>query len=1011
MIEACMRGQASAPLVSLTIGAAFDKTVRRHGEACALVSRHQRLRYTYRELAAAVDALTLGLQALGIGRAERVALWSPNCAEWLITQYAVARLGAILVHVNPACGADELATALQQSEASLLITARRAIGVDSLAVAAAVVERVRSSAAPHPPALRHSIALASEPVDGFISWAELAAGRHRGPTRDGGTAKQISGGPRPDEPASIMYTSGTTGTPRGATLSHASLVANAWLIAERLSYRAGERVCLPVPLFHTLGNVVGAMAAMTHGCAVVLPGPVFDPCACVEAVRDESCTALFGVPSMFAAILEHPKFDPSDVQSLRTGVMAGAPCPEPLMRDVMTRLHMPEATICYGMTEIGTVCQSRPDDRIDDRTQTVGAIHPHVELRVVDPGRDSTVACGEEGELWARGYCTMSGYWRDPSATREAMSEDGWIRTGDIAVMRADGYVRIVGRLKDVVIVAGENVHPREIEDVMRAHASVREASVVGASDPLHGEVLWAWVQLHERRVLSADELRRYCRERLPAHKTPRHIRFLDAFPTTASGKIQKFRLRQMAAVERVGPGRVASASPSPRIARILPDRDLSRHPMSRHRYLGVLLCYNDGDILEDAIRALLEANHHVVVWNHGSTDETANVLRHWRRELVEVTDIGREVDFYDMYPLMSKHLLANYVSRYDWLSWPDQDEILEGPSRCRSYREWLDEAVESRHAWIEFNDFVYWYTSADDHSIPSPLTRIRHYALAHHGSPKIRSWRASATNIRWFNHNRANGSKYPELFNLRHYPMRSAQQLQRRLSGDRAGLQRGPVNYHYENMKETLAAARISADDLHHDSGRGELNHEMKFDWKTIYGSGPRLPREVVESFLLPTKRWEIAAVIRASLERVPAQAQATYGVERLMRWQHALDQRIPCPVVVALKKADVKIVSEELSRTWTPGAEPPDNAAMLARSCEATLGALPVVVFADAEARSIRVAVNGSEAHGTAPLIALVPCYGDEPPYLASVDAGRAEFHDLPGLYYYITAEPQSA
>ncbi len=434
---------------------------------------------------------------------------------------------------------------------------------------------------------------------------------------------------------------------------------------------------------------------------------------------------------------------------------------------------------------------------------------------------------------------------------------------------------------------------------------------------------------------------------------------------------------------------------------------------MPRPRFLGVLLCYNDGDILADSIEHLLASHHDVVVWNHGSTDETASILERKRRDLLEVTNISRDVDFYDLYPLMSKHLRTHYVKQYDWVSWPDQDEMLEGPSRATPYREFLEEAVDSRHGWIEFRDFIFWFTERDDAAIASPCRRIRHYSLARHGAPKIRSWRASATNIRWFNHNKAEGSRYPVEANLRHYPMRSAGQMRRRVSVDRAGLQRGPVNAHYEHMKAVLPTIDVRAEDLHYDTGDVDLNPAMTFDWTRIYGPGPELPREVTESFLLSTRRWEIAGVIKESLGHLPAADDSRFGRDRIGRWLYALDEKISCPIVVALKRHDVKIVTEDVASNWSAGSRADDTSTPSPVRCvRARFDTMPVAVSADATRRSVRIV---AEAGGTCrpeagpPLVALVPCYDrGERPRVEPLEGGAAAFDGLRGTYYYLTWEP---
>jgi hypothetical protein len=433
---------------------------------------------------------------------------------------------------------------------------------------------------------------------------------------------------------------------------------------------------------------------------------------------------------------------------------------------------------------------------------------------------------------------------------------------------------------------------------------------------------------------------------------------------------------------------------------------------MAPLRLLGVLLCYNDGDVLPDALRHLLNTNHDIVVWNHGSTDDTGSVLDAFRRDLVEVTDISRSVDFYDLYPLMSKHLLARYVKHYDWISWPDQDEMLEGPTREKPYDRFLADVAASGHQWIEFEDYVYWFTERDDSSVTSPCARIRHYSLARHGSPKIRSWKASATNIRWFNHNKANGTRYPVAFNLRHYPMRSAAQMQRRIAVDRAGLQQGTVNFHYENMRAILPSIDITAADLHVDDGSSELNRSMKFDWTTIYGTGPKLPRELVESYMLPTRRWEIASVLKTSLEKLPPPVASSFGDGRMRRWLEALDGKISCPVMISFAKDHVRIVTETLARDCAANPSLIDTlgAPQPSRCVETLLGGVPVSVSADAFARSIRVAATGgatTSANADLGLAALVPCFGGEPPRVTEFHGGVAEFANLKGMFYYLASE----
>ena len=536
-IPSYIHGACAVPLRSDTIGATLNSIASLHGGHDAVVSRHQSARLTYEELRDQVDAVARGLIALGVGRGARVGIWSGNCVEWLVAQYAVAKIGAVLVHLNPAYTSGELEHALNHSSVSVLIMAARSLTTDYLGVWGAARTRT----------VRARVCLAAEPVPGCMRWAELAS---LGETIPEALLHTREASVQCDDPASIMYTSGTTGRPKGVTLSHHSLVNNAFFIGARLRYSESDRVCLPVPLFHTFGYMLGALAALTHGSAVVLPGVMFDPKTCLESIEAESCTAFYGVPAMFAAVLRHPEFAGGRLASLRTGIIAGAPCPVELMREIVGTMHMPEVTICYGLTEAGTLFQSVPDDPVERRTTTVGAIHPHIECKVVDPATGRIVPRGLPGELWARAYSGMTGYWNDDAATRDMMQPNGWIRTGDLAVMRDDGYLNIVGRLKEMVISGGRNIYPREIEDALRTHPKVREVAVVGIPDRVYGEATCAWIQPHAGQQLTGDEVLHFCRERLASHKVPRRVRLTDRFPTTSSGKITKFRLRELSIEE-----------------------------------------------------------------------------------------------------------------------------------------------------------------------------------------------------------------------------------------------------------------------------------------------------------------------------------------------------------------------------------------------------------------------------------------------------------------------------
>jgi len=533
-------GPSAMPLLGETVGACLDRAASAFPAREALVSCHQHFRFTYQELREEVERIARGLLALGVERGDRVGIWSPNCAEWLITQYAAAKVGAILVNINPSYRTRELAYALHQSGTSVLITARRFRNADYVAMLA--------EAAPGLGALRTIVYLGTDRNPGGLSWDDLAA---NGEGVSESRLRAREAGLQFDDPVNIQYTSGTTGAPKGATLSHHNILNNGFFIGERLRYTADDRICLPVPFYHCFGCVLGSLAALTHGCTVVLPGESFDAEACLRAVQDERCTSLYGVPTMFIAELEHPSFASYRLGSLRTGIMAGSPCPVEVMRQVVDRMHMPDVTIAYGMTETSPVSfQSVVDDPIETRVATVGTIHEHLECKVVDPATGAIVRRGEPGELCTRGYAVMLGYWDDPVATAAAVDSARWMHTGDLAVMREDGYVNIVGRLKDMVIRGGENIYPREIEELLYAHPKIGDVQVIGVPDPKYGEELCAWVRLREGHTATADEIRDYCRTVLAPYKIPRYIRFTIEFPLTVTGKVQKFRMRQISITE-----------------------------------------------------------------------------------------------------------------------------------------------------------------------------------------------------------------------------------------------------------------------------------------------------------------------------------------------------------------------------------------------------------------------------------------------------------------------------
>ena len=535
-----VHGASDLPLIGRTIGGYLDEITALYPTGDALVSRHQGVRLTYSELHAQVERAALGLLGMGVSKGDRVGIWSPNNAEWVIVQYATAKIGAILVNINPAYRTFELEYSLQQSGVSVLIMTPGFRRTDYVAM----LEEIR----PRLPELRQVVLLGEDTTGAMIPWHQLLDEAGPGVMDDLRTREASL---EFDDPINIQYTSGTTGFPKGATLSHHNILNNGFFTGKRLGLTQQDRVCLPVPLYHCFGMVLGNLAFMTHGAAVVLPGEAFDPRACLETVQEESCTALYGVPTMFIRILEEPEFDSFSLDSPRTGIMAGAPCPVEVMRRVIDRMHMDEVTICYGMTETSPVSfQSEVNDDIERRVSTVGSIHPHVECKIVDPETQRTVPIGTPGELCARGYLVMLGYWNNPESTSEAIDEARWMHTGDLAVMREDGYVNIVGRLKDMIIRGGENIYPREIEEFLYTHPKIADVQVIGVPDVGYGEEVCAWVKLKEGEKSDEDEIREYCRGKIATYKIPRYFRFTDEFPMTVTGKVQKFKMREVSVAE-----------------------------------------------------------------------------------------------------------------------------------------------------------------------------------------------------------------------------------------------------------------------------------------------------------------------------------------------------------------------------------------------------------------------------------------------------------------------------
>ena len=530
-----LHGASQVPLLGETIGENLDRTVARFGDRDALISVHQGIRQTWAEFHAAVEEVARGLLALGIEAGDRVGIWSPNNAEWVTLQYATAKVGAILVNVNPAYRTSELAYALAQSGVSTLVLAPRFRQADYLAMLDQVAGQL--------PALHRRVVLGPEAPPGAMRWDDLREAAGRASVDELRAREALL---QFDDPINIQYTSGTTGFPKGATLSHHNILNNGFFIGEGCRYTEADRVCIPVPLYHCFGMVLGNLACTTHGAAIVYPAESFDPESTLAAVEAERCTSLYGVPTMFIAELEHPRFAELDLSGLRTGIMAGSPCPVEVMKKVQSDMHMAEVTICYGMTETSPVSfQTAPDDPVDKRVSTVGRIHPHVEAKVVDPATGRVVPRGVPGELCTRGYLVMLGYWENEEATGEAVDRAGWMHTGDLATVDPDGYANIVGRIKDMVIRGGENVYPREVEEFLYQHPAVSDVQVVGVPDPKYGEELCAWVRLKEGQVVSGEDLHDWCRGQIASFKIPRYWRFVDAFPMTVTGKVQKFRMRE----------------------------------------------------------------------------------------------------------------------------------------------------------------------------------------------------------------------------------------------------------------------------------------------------------------------------------------------------------------------------------------------------------------------------------------------------------------------------------
>lgn len=545
--QSYVHGASEKQLIGQTIGRFFDEACARHAEREALVVRHQNVRLTYAQLKSKVDALACGLMRLGLEPGERIGIWSQNTMEWALTQFATAKAGLVLVNINPAYRRSELEYALNKVGCRALVLSPAFKTSNYLEMIADLAPELghcepgllRSHRLP---SLEMVIRMGAGASPGMLSFEELL----QAPTRDELAALEArSDRLQFDDPINIQFTSGTTGHPKGATLSHHNILNNGYFVGEAIKLVPGDRLCIPVPLYHCFGMVMGNLGCLTHGATMVYPAEAFEPLAVLETVAQEKCTGLYGVPTMFIAALDHPRFADFDLSSLRTGIMAGSPCPIEVMKRVIGKMNMAEVTIAYGMTETSPVSfQSGTDDPIDRRVSTVGRVQPHLEVKIVD-NEGRIVPRGQAGELCTRGYSVMLGYWNDENKTREAIDAGGWMHTGDLAVIDDEGYCNIVGRIKDMVIRGGENIYPREIEEFLYAHPKVLDVQVVGIPDQKFGEELCAWIIVREGERLTEDEVRAYCQGQIAHYKIPRYIRFVDSFPMTVTGKIQKFQIRQ----------------------------------------------------------------------------------------------------------------------------------------------------------------------------------------------------------------------------------------------------------------------------------------------------------------------------------------------------------------------------------------------------------------------------------------------------------------------------------
>jgi len=535
-----VRGAETPPLLEDTIGVALERAARDWGDRPAIIASFQNIRWTYADLNARADALATGFLELGLAPGDRVGIWAPNCAEWTLTQFACAKAGIVLVTVNPAYRKSELEYALNKSGCRAVVLAEAHRGVAFALMLRELVDEKKL------PQLEQAILIGRRRQEGFLAFNDIAA------TKPDARVAKIGAGLKNTDAINIQFTSGTTGFPKGATLSHRNILNNGFFVGEAIGLSPEDRLCIPVPLYHCFGMVMGNLGCLTHGSAMVYPSEGFDPAAVLKTVQDEKCTALYGVPTMFIAELGQNDFAKFDLSSLRTGIMAGSPCPIEVMRHVIDKMHMAEVTIAYGMTETSPVSfQSSRGDSIERRVSTVGRVLPHVEVKIVD-AEGNIVPRGVPGELCTRGPSVMLGYWDDDARTAEAIDADGWMHTGDIGTIDDEGYGNITGRIKDMVIRGGENIYPREIEEFLYRHPKVSDVTVVGLPDERYGEELCAWIILHPGQRATAEDIKQFCDNQIARYKVPRYVKFVDAFPMTVTGKVQKFRIRE-AMMEELG--------------------------------------------------------------------------------------------------------------------------------------------------------------------------------------------------------------------------------------------------------------------------------------------------------------------------------------------------------------------------------------------------------------------------------------------------------------------------